>query len=87
MGRLFKELLVHPAIHEVRGLGLMLAVDLGDADRVRRVVRECLRHGVLGFWFLSCPGAFRIAPPLTITEEEVRHACRVVLESLDRHYP
>lgn len=84
MGALFKELLVHPRIAEVRGAGLMLAVDLGDADRVQRVVHGCLRRGFLGFWFLSCPTAFRIAPPLVITEQEVRRACAVVLEEVER---
>ncbi len=83
MGALFKEELQHPTIHEVRGVGLMLAVDLGDADRVQRVVHRCLEHGVLGFWFLSCPTAFRIAPPLTISEEEVRLACTVIRQALD----
>ncbi|MBL7952251.1 MAG: aspartate aminotransferase family protein [Flavobacteriales bacterium] len=84
MGRLFKELLVHPAIHEVRGEGLMLAVDLGDADLVQQVVHGCLEEGVLGFWFLSCPTAFRIAPPLTINSEEVSKACSIILAALDR---
>lgn len=79
MGALFKGLLVHPAIHEVRGRGLMLAVDLGDAERVQRVVMDCLAHGVLGFWFLSCPTAFRIAPPLVISEAQVREASAVIL--------
>lgn len=83
MGRLFKELLQHPAIVEVRGKGLMLAVDLGDAAKVQHVVHRCLSDGVLGFWFLSCPTAFRIAPPLTITEEEARMACRVIHSALD----
>lgn len=84
MGALFKELLAHPAIREVRGEGLMLAVDLGDADRVQRVVMGCLEKGVLGFWFLSCPTAFRIAPPLTISEAQVREACGVILDTLSR---
>ncbi|HEX2617294.1 MAG TPA: aspartate aminotransferase family protein [Flavobacteriales bacterium] len=84
MGALFKELLKHPEIHEVRGEGLMLAVDLGDAERVQEVVMGCLKKGVLGFWFLSCPTAFRIAPPLTIGEALVREACAVILEELDR---
>lgn len=84
MGALFKELLVHPAIREVRGLGLMLAVDLGDAHKVQRVVKGCLEQGVLGFWFLSCPEAFRIAPPLTIGEAEVRTACAAITRELER---
>lgn len=83
MGALFKELLVHPRIQEVRGEGLMLAVELGNTDLVRRVVRGCLEKGVLGFWFLSCPTAFRIAPPLVIREEEVRLACAAIQNALE----
>ena len=83
-GLLFKELLHHPAILEVRGEGLMLAVELGDPERVQRVVHGCLANGVLGFWFLSCPSAFRIAPPLTISGEEVHHACATILAELER---
>lgn len=84
MGALFKQLLMHPAIHEVRGEGLMLAVDLGDADRVQRVVMHGLERSVLGFWFLSCPTAFRIAPPLVISEPQVREACAAILAALDQ---
>lgn len=84
MGELFKQLLVHPAIREVRGTGLMLAVDLGDAEKVQRVVQGCLKRCVLGFWFLSCPTAFRIAPPLCISEALVREACSAILQELDR---
>lgn len=83
MGHLFRTLLIHPMIHEVRGPGLMLAVELGDPALVQRVVHGCLQRGVLGFWFLSCPSAFRIAPPLSITEAEVRSACAVILEVLE----
>ncbi len=84
MGALFKQLLVHPEITEVRGAGLMLAVELGDPDLVHRVVLGCLKKGLLGFWFLSCPTAFRIAPPLVINEEQVREACGVILAELDK---
>lgn len=83
MGARFKQALEHPAIREVRGEGLMLAVDLGDPERVQQVVKHCLRHGVLGFWFLSCPTAFRIAPPLTIKAQEVDLACKVIRLALD----
>lgn len=82
MGALFKELLVHQRIKEVRGMGLMLAVDLGDAELVQRAVMGALEKGVLGFWFLSCPTAFRIAPPLVMDERMAREACRVILEEL-----
>lgn len=82
MGSLFKQHLSHPAIREVRGEGLMLAVDLGDADQVQRVVHRCLQEGVLGFWFLSCPTAFRIAPPLVITEQEVREAAACIVGAI-----
>ena len=83
MGQLFQQELAHPAIRELRGAGLMLAVDLGDAQKVQQVVHACLAKGVLGFWFLSCPTAFRIAPPLTIAPKEVKHACAVMREALD----
>jgi acetylornithine/succinyldiaminopimelate/putrescine aminotransferase len=83
MGHRFKEKLRHPDIVEVRGEGLMLAVDLGHADRVQQVVKGCLESGVLGFWFLSCPSAFRIAPPLTISPDEVDLACRTILDHLN----
>lgn len=83
-GNRFKMGLTHPGIREVRGLGLMLAVELGDADLVQQVVRRCLDRGILGFWFLSCPTAFRIAPPLTISESEVDQACTVILEAIDK---
>jgi acetylornithine/succinyldiaminopimelate/putrescine aminotransferase len=84
MGSLFKQHLTHPLIKEVRGLGLMLAVELGDAGLVQRVVNKCLGQGVLGFWFLSCPTAFRIAPPLIISEHEVLHACKTIKQALDQ---
>ena len=51
---------------------------------MQRVVQGCLQRGVLGFWFLSCPTAFRIAPPLCITEELVRGACAAITQELDR---
>lgn len=87
MGGVFKERLVHPAIQEVRGEGLMLAVELDDAERVQQVVMTCMEKGVLGFWFLSCPTAFRIAPPLIISEEEVDIACRVILDAMHLQSP
>lgn len=80
--RLFRELLVHPAIKEVRSAGLWLAVDLGDAALVQRAIRHCLDRGVITDWFLFNDRSLRIAPPLTIGEAEIRFACEVILEAL-----
>ncbi len=79
---LFKSLLVHPAIKELRSAGLWLAVDLGTADKVQSVILYCLDHGIITDWFLFNDHSLRIAPPLTISEEEIRFACRVILEGI-----
>ena len=84
MGDLFKRSLDHPRIKEVRGQGLMIAVELGDAELVQHVVKDLLAHGVLGFWFLSCPTAFRVAPPLTISSDLVDQATTAIHAALDR---
>jgi acetylornithine/succinyldiaminopimelate/putrescine aminotransferase len=80
---LFKKLLVHPRIREVRSVGLLMAVDLGAFDRVMQVIRYCLDHGVLSDWFLFNTESIRIAPPLIIGEAEIEQACKVILEALD----
>lgn len=79
---LFKSLLVHPDILEVRSAGLWLAVDLGDAPRVQAVIQYCLQHGIITDWFLFNDRSLRIAPPLTISEAEIHLACTVILEGL-----
>ncbi|MCC6462657.1 MAG: aspartate aminotransferase family protein [Saprospiraceae bacterium] len=81
--RLFRELLVHPAIVELRSAGLWLAVDLGDAVRVQRAIGYCLAQGVITDWFLFNDRCLRIAPPLTIGEKEIREACAVLLAALE----
>lgn len=81
-GRLFRQLLVHPSIRELRSAGLWLAVDLGDAALVQQAIQICLKNGVLTDWFLFNDQSLRIAPPLTITEAEIREACAVILEAL-----
>ncbi len=80
--KLFRELLVHPAICELRSAGLWLAVDLGNAAAVQQVIRHCLERGVITDWFLFNDRSLRIAPPLTIGEAEIREACGVILEGL-----
>ncbi len=83
-GRLFEELLASDYIKEIRRSGLMFAIEFDDFETVQKIVDYCLDHGVICFWFLSCPNAFRIAPPLTISEEEIKKACKVIVEGIEK---
>jgi acetylornithine/succinyldiaminopimelate/putrescine aminotransferase len=80
---LFRSLLVHPAIKEVRHAGLWMAVDLGDAVLVQQVIQNCLREGLITDWFLFNDRSLRIAPPLTIDEATIRWASGVILRAID----
>lgn len=82
-GKLIEQLIVHPKIKEVRRFGLMFAFDFDSEERVNRIVQYAKEHGVICYWFLSHPNSFRIAPPLTITEEEIRLACSVILKAIE----
>lgn len=80
---LFKSLLIHPAIKEVRGLGLMLAAQFESFDVLKRVIDKTIEHGVLTDWFLFCDDTMRIAPPLVISEKEIKEACKIILLSIE----
>jgi len=82
-GKLFTSLLVHPLIREVRGIGLMMSMQLDSFAQVEKVSELCRERGVVIDWFLHCETAMRIAPPLTIKEEEIRKTCAVILDALD----
>ncbi|MBB4079658.1 acetylornithine/succinyldiaminopimelate/putrescine aminotransferase [Lewinella aquimaris] len=79
---LFRRLLVHPKIRDIRSAGLWMAVELGDFDEIRRVIARCLERGLITDWFLFNERSLRIAPPLTITHEEIEWACGVLLEAM-----
>ncbi len=81
--QLFRSLLVHPQIQEVRGKGLMLAPLLKDADTASRVILKCMEEGLLLFWLLFEERALRITPPLTISEAEITQGCQILLKVLD----
>lgn len=82
-GELFKQLLQHKAIKEIRGKGLMLAVAFDSYETNKRVIDACIADGIITDWFLHCSNAMRIAPPLIITEEEIREACRIILKNIN----
>ncbi|KAA3633309.1 MAG: aspartate aminotransferase family protein [Bacteroidetes bacterium] len=80
---LFKSLLVHPEIREIRNAGLMMAVQLGDFDFLKNTISHCLDNGIMIDWFLFNDSSLRIAPPLIINSDQIREACRVILEGID----
>ena len=73
----------HPAVKEVRRAGLLMAVEFGDAALCERVVQRAVETGLLTVWFLFWPTALRIAPPLTITDDEIDASCRILLDAID----
>ena len=83
-GQLIESLLHHPKVKAIRRAGLMFAVDFESDEVVQRIVSHALENGVICFWFLSNPASFRIAPPLTITEAEIREACAVIRAAIDQ---
>lgn len=85
-GELFKQLLKHPAIKEVRGQGLMLAIAFESFEVNKAIIDECIEAGLITDWFLHCSDAMRIAPPLIISDEEIRLACHIILEAIEKIY-
>jgi len=83
-GALLEKLLQHPIVKEIRRKGLMFAIDLESFDQVKQVFDHCLENGVLTFWFLSTDYAFRLSPPLTISDEDLQHAARVIQEGFEK---
>lgn len=78
----FHALLKHPAVKTVRSKGLLIAVQLESTEKVMRTLQTALQKHLFSDWFLFAPDCIRIAPPLTITEEEIQKACTILLESL-----
>lgn len=81
--KLFRKLLVHPLIKEIRGEGLMLAPMTESADITNKVILHCQEKGLILFWLLFEGCAIRITPPLTITEEEIIEGCGIIIEVMN----
>jgi acetylornithine/N-succinyldiaminopimelate aminotransferase len=82
---LFKKLLVHPAIKEIRGKGLMLAAELDSFELNKKIIDYCIEQGIIIDWFLHCSNSMRIAPPLIITTEQIEQACRTITQAINTY--
>lgn len=81
--QLIRSLLVHPAIKEIKGKGLMLSIDFGDTDLNFKIIDSCIEKGLIVDWFLFNTHSMRIAPPLVITEDEIKKACGIIIEAIN----
>ena len=84
-GAMFEEMLKdHPQVKEIRRSGLLLAVELGEAAKLYRLMDIFIAEGILSDWFLYCDTAFRISPPLIISDNEIKDCVELIRKCLDR---
>ena len=81
--KLFKSLLVHPRIKAIRNQGLMMALEFDSFDVLKPIIDRAIQLGVITDWFLFCDDSMRIAPPLTITSDQIHEACALILQAID----
>ena len=74
--------MIHPNIKAIHGKGLLLALDLGSNEIALPVMTRCMELGLITDWFLFADHCLRMAPPLTITEEEINKACDIFLQAI-----
>jgi putrescine aminotransferase len=79
----FKKHLKHEKILEIRNLGLMMAVQFDSFAQVQKIIQKSMELGLITDWFLFCDDAIRIAPPLIITEAQIKDACDILLEAIE----
>lgn len=79
---LFRRELDIPQIKDIRGLGLMMCLQLDSFEQVYQVSNDCAQQGLIIDWYLHCETALRIAPPLTISVNEISKACKIIRESI-----
>ncbi len=85
--KLFRTLLVHPLINEIRGKGLMLALLLKNEEIVNYLILTAAKKGLILFWLLFEPKAVRISPPMTISEAEIAEGCSQIISILNDYKP
>lgn len=82
---LFRSLLVHRAIKEFRSCGLLMTLQFESYEVNKQIIDHCISKGVLVDWFLFAADCMRLAPPLNISDMEIREACGVIVEAVEMH--
>ncbi len=81
--KLFRQLLVHPLIKEIRGEGLMLAIITESPEITNQIIFKCQEKGLILFWLLFEGCAIRITPPLTISNQEISEGCGIIIDAMN----
>lgn len=81
--KLFISSLKHHKIKAVRSCGLMMAVEFDSFEMNKKIIDTLIGAGVFTDWFLFASNCLRIAPPLTITKNEITGACEKIINVLD----
>lgn len=79
---MFRSLLQHSSIKNINSAGLMMAVEFDSFETNKKIIDRLIEEGVFTDWFLFCAHAFRICPPLNISETEIKDACSIILKVL-----
>lgn len=84
IGALYESLLAgHPAVCEIRRAGALLAVELGSSEKMYAAMARLVAAGILSDWFLFCDTAFRISPPLIISDQQINDSSQIIRKVLD----
>lgn len=82
--KLFRDLLVHPKIKSIPGRGLMLAPELESEQYALKVAEQCMENGLIVFWLMYSIQNLRITPPITISNDEIKEGCEIILNVLEQ---
>ena len=81
--QIIRKYLVHNAIKEIRGKGLMLAIIVETPDIAAQIIHQCLKNGLILFFLLFEGRAMRVSPPLNISDQDIEKGCNIILKSIN----
>ncbi len=82
--KLFRSLLTHSSIKNISSAGLMMAVEFDSFETNKKIIDTLIEQGIFTDWFLFSAHAFRVCPPLNISEEEIQKACAIIIDVLNK---
>ncbi|NNV57102.1 aspartate aminotransferase family protein [Limnovirga soli] len=81
--KLLQQHLVHPAILSVQTAGIWASVRFSNFEQNQQIIHRCIEKGLITDWFLFAPECLRIGPPLITTNQQLIHACDIILQAID----